>query len=214
MASQVGKIPKTMKAWVAFGAGRIEDVLRLETDWPTPAPPRAGEVLIRVSYVAVNPGDAKMMVKTIPFRKTCIAGMDFAGEVVQVGGGSSSSGFPTALRVGMIVAGTVPLSHILRGVGSLAEYLVVPAHEVVEKPDALNESAASGLLGIVGQTSVALLRAANLQKGDTVLVNGASGGVGSVLIQALRGIGVHVTGLCSGKNAPLVQRLGAEEVRN
>jgi NADPH:quinone reductase-like Zn-dependent oxidoreductase len=214
MAPQVGTIPKTMRAWVAFGAGRIEDVLRLEADWPTPAPPRAGEVLIRVSYVAINPGDAKMIAKTIPFRKTCIAGMDFAGEVVQVGeGGSSASESPTALCVGMIVASTVPLSHILRGVGSLAEYLVVPAHAVIEKPDALDESAASGLLGIVGQTSVALLRAANLQKGDMVLVNGASGGVGSVLIQALHGIGVHVTGICSGKNVPLVRRLGAEEVR-
>jgi NADPH:quinone reductase-like Zn-dependent oxidoreductase len=148
-----------------------------------------------------------MIIKPIPFRKTGIAGMDFVGEVIQVGPSSASG-----VRVGMIVGGTVPMINILRGVGSLAEYLVVPAHAVVEKPASLKEPVAAGLLGIVGQTSVVLLRAANLREGDRVLVNGASGGVGSVLIQMLRGMGAHVTGICSAKNEPLVRRLGAEEV--
>ncbi|KAI3321291.1 GroES-like protein [Xylariaceae sp. AK1471] len=199
-----------MKAWVAFGAGELKDVLAMKSDWPTPATPRAGEIMIRVSYVAINPGDPKMIVKPIPFRKTAIAGMDFVGEVIQVGPASPTSA--ATLRVGMAVAGTIPMISILRGVGSLAEYLVVPAHAVVEKPNGLEESIAAGLLGIVGQTSIVLLRAANLHKGDRVLVNGASGGVGSVLIQMLHGMDVHITGICSAKNEPLVRRLGAEEV--
>ncbi|KAI1129655.1 zinc alcohol dehydrogenase [Nemania abortiva] len=203
-------IPRTMKAWVAFGAGTLNDVLELKTDWPTPPPPKAGEIMIRVSYVAINPGDAKMIVKPIPFRKAAIAGMDFAGAVIQIGPSALTS--PPDLRLGTIVAGTIPMINILRGVGSLAEYLVVPAHAVVEKPKGLQESAAAGLLGIVGQTSVVLLRAANLQRGDKVLLNGASGGVGCVLVQILGGMGVHVTGVCSSKNEPLVRRLGAEEV--
>ncbi|KAI0112377.1 zinc alcohol dehydrogenase [Nemania sp. FL0031] len=202
--------PRTMKAWVAFGAGRLNDVLQLKTDWPTPPPPRAGEIMIRVSYVSINPGDAKMIVKPIPFRKTAIAGMDFVGEVIQLGPSAPTSA--SDLRLGMIVAGTIPMINILRGVGSLAEYLVVPAHAVVEKPIGLQEGAAAGLLGIVGQTSIVLLRAANLREGDKVLLNGASGGVGCVLIQMLHGMGVHVTGVCSSKNESLVRRLGAEEV--
>ncbi|KAI1419673.1 zinc alcohol dehydrogenase [Xylaria sp. FL1777] len=204
------EIPQTMKAWVAFGAGKPQDVLTLKTDWPSPTPPKAGEIMIRVSYAAINPGDAKMIAKPIPFRKAAIVGMDFVGEVIKVGPSPNTS--VPDLRLGMIVAGTVPMMNILRGVGSLAEYLVVPAHAVVEKPDDLQDCVAAGLLGIVGQTSIALLRAANLQKGDKALLNGASGGVGCVLTQMLRGMGVHVTGICSLRNEPLVRRLGAQEV--
>ncbi|KAI0437922.1 zinc alcohol dehydrogenase [Xylaria telfairii] len=204
MLNQI-EVPQTMKAWVAYGAGHVKDVLELKTDWPTPMPPRAGEIMIRVSYVSINPGDAKMIAKPIPFRKTAIAGMDFAGEVIRIGPSTPD------LRLGMIVGGTIPMVNILGGVGSLAEYLVVPAHVVVEKPDGLTERAAAGLLGIVGQTSIVLLRAANLQKGNKVLVNGASGGVGCVLIQMLRGMGVHVTGTCSARNEFLVRKLGAQE---
>ncbi|KAI3335517.1 zinc alcohol dehydrogenase [Ustulina deusta] len=204
------EIPQTMKAWIAFGTGKLQDVLALKTDWPTPTPPKAGEIMIRVSYVTINPGDPKMIAHAIPFRKTAIAGMDFVGEVIQVGPSSRTS--VPDLRLGMIVAGTVPMSNILGGVGSLAKYLVVPGHAVAEKPNGLQEGVAAGLLGIVGQTSIVLLRAANLQKGDKVLLNGASGGVGCVLTQMLRGMDVHVTGICSSKNEPLVRRLGAQEV--
>ncbi|KAK5626098.1 hypothetical protein RRF57_001813 [Xylaria bambusicola] len=203
-------IPQTMKAWVAFGSGKIQDVLQLKTEWPTPTPPKAGEIMVRVSYVAINPGDPKMIAHSIPFRKTSIAGMDFVGEVVQVVLPSPTS--TVDLHIGMVVAGTVPMTSILRGVGSLAEYLVVPAYTVVEKPNGVEECVASGLFGIVGQTSIVMLRAANLRKGDRVLLNGASGGVGCILTQMLHGMGVHVTGVCSSKNKHLVRRLGAEEV--
>ncbi|KAJ2993317.1 hypothetical protein NUW58_g1874 [Xylaria curta] len=200
------EVPWTMKAWIAFGAGHVTDVLGLKTDWPIPMPPKTGEIMVKVSHVALNPGDAKMIAKPIPFRKSAIVGMDFVGEVTQVGSSTPD------LRSGMIVAGTVPMINILRGIGSLAEYLVVPAHAVVEKPKGLEDRAAAGLLGIVGQTSVVMLRSAGLQKGDKVLLNGASGGVGCVLVQILNGMGVHVTGVCSSKNEAIVRRLGAQEV--
>jgi NADPH:quinone reductase-like Zn-dependent oxidoreductase len=204
-------LPKTMNAWVAARAGQPEDVLELKTNWPTPAPPKTGEVMVRVSYTSLNPGDTKMIAMRIPGKKNTIAGMDFVGEIVQVGPHASKS--PSDMRVGMIVAGTVTMMKIWYGVGSLSNYMVVPAHSVVEKPDGLDESVAAGLLGIVGQTSVVILRAANLHEGDRVLVNGASGGVGTILLQVLRGMGVHVTGICSAKNEALVRRLGAETVR-
>lgn len=205
-------LPRTMKAWVATHAGQPKDVLELKTNWPTPAPPKTGEVMIRVSYVALNPGDAKMIAMKIPFKRNAIGGMDFVGEVVQVGPPAAASTSPSDIRVGMVVAGTVIVAKILRGVGALADYVVLPAHSVVEKPEGLPESIAAGPLGIVGQTSVVILRAASLHQGDRVLVNGASGGVGTILVQVLRGMGVHVTGVCSARNAALVQRLGAEAV--
>ncbi|KAI1817316.1 GroES-like protein [Poronia punctata] len=204
-------ISQTMKAWIYSKPGQVTNVLRLEPHYPTPPAPKQNEIMIRISYVSLNPGDAKMIIKPIPFRKSAIAGMDFVGEIVQLGPSPSPSS-QNYLRVGSIVAGTVPMTSILYGAGSLAEYLVVPTHAVVEKPETLEEPAAAGLLGIVGQTGVTILRAAGLKKGDSVLVNGASGGVGCVLVQILRGKGVRVTGVCSGRNEALVRRLGADEV--
>lgn len=213
-------IPKTMKAWIAVRAGQPKDILELKTNWPTPPPPKVGEFMIRVSYAALNPGDIKMMAVKIPCRRiTTTPGMDFVGEVVQVGppsipSSSSAPPPPSDVRVGMIVAGTVPVMRkVWGGVGVLADYVVVPTHAVVEKPEELEECVAAGLFGVVGQTNVVLLRAADLSKDDRVLVNGASGGVGSILVQLLHGMGVHVTGICSAKNEALVRRLGAEEVR-
>ncbi|KAI0376362.1 zinc alcohol dehydrogenase [Hypomontagnella monticulosa] len=197
-----------MRAWVAARPGHFRNVLELKTDWPTPAPPKTGEIMIKISYAALNPGNIKMIAFKIPFMRNAIVGLDFVGEIIQVGPSAS----PSNLRVGMIVGGSVPLSKAFRGVGALADYVVVPADSVAEKPPGLDESVAAGLLGVAGQTSVRLLRAANLRRGDRALVNGASGGVGTILIQALCGMGVKVTGICSAKNEALVRRLGAEEV--
>lgn len=184
--------------------------------------------MMKVSYAAVNPADLDLMGRTIPFRRNAIPAMDFVGQIVQTGPLSSGilapsatttaiTSFPsmprTASTVGTTVAGSVPLMSVLRGVGSLAEYITLPAHAVVRKPDGMDEAVATGLMGVAGQTSVALLRTAKLRKGDKVLVNGASGGVGSVLVQVLSAMGMHVTGICSGKNEALVRKLGAQEVR-
>ncbi|KAI8966888.1 GroES-like protein [Daldinia sp. FL1419] len=203
-------VPKTMKAWVVTRAGKPQDVLQLKTDWPTPAPPKTGEIMVRVSYAASNPGEIKIMTMAIPCKVNTIAGMDFVGEVVQTGLPSPKSS--SDIRVGMIVGGTVPLGNMWRGAGALSDYLVVPAHAVAEKPRRLEESVAAGLLGIAGQTNAVIIHAANLREGDRVLVNGASGGVGSISVQLLRGMGMHVTAICSAKNEAFVRRLGAEEV--
>ncbi|KAH8657699.1 chaperonin 10-like protein [Xylariales sp. PMI_506] len=202
-------LPRTMKAWVAVRAGEPKDVLELRTDWPTPAPPRDGEVMVKVSYAALNPGDLKNMATKLPWKGETVPGMDFVGRVVQVGPSSSASSLK--LRVGAVVAGTTSLRSILRGAGVLADYVVVLADLVVEKPEHLIESIAAGLLGVAGQTTATLLSAAGLHEGDRALVNGASGGVGSILTQVLHGMGVHVTAICSAKNVALVQRLGVDE---
>jgi NADPH:quinone reductase-like Zn-dependent oxidoreductase len=208
----MSEIPPAMKAWIAVRPGQPKDALELRTDWPTPPPPKLGELMIKISYAALNPGDLRLMSWKIPFKWKLVTGMDFVGEVVQVGALTPTS--TSNARCGMIVAGTVPLSYMWHGVGTLAEYIVLPAQAVVEKPGDLEEAVAAGLFGIAGQTCAVSLRHANLCKGDRVLVNGASGGVGSLLIQPLCAMGVHVTAVCSKKNEALVRMLGAEEVRS
>jgi len=214
MAELLVQVPKTMKAWTITRAGKPKDVLKLKTHSPTPPAPKAGEVMIRVSYVSINPADFKLMETWIPFRgnNNAVTGIDFVGEIVQIGHPNSNS--LTHERVGMTVAGSVPTMLIIRGVGVLAEYVVLPEHAIVEKPRALEEAVAAGLFGVAGQTSAKILPATGLNKGDRVLLNGASGGVGSVLTQALCGMGIRVTGICSARNEALVRRLGSEEVRH
>jgi NADPH:quinone reductase-like Zn-dependent oxidoreductase len=216
MAESELQVPKTMKAWTITRVGKPKDVLKLKINCPTPPPPKAGEVMIRVSHVSINPSDFKLMETWIPFRcnNNAIPGIDFVGEIVQIGHPTGTSNSSTNVRVGMTVAGSVPTMLILHGVGVLAEYVVLPAHTVVEKPQGLEEAVAAGLFGVAGQTSAMVLRDAGLHEGDRVLLNGASGGVGSVLIQVLCGMGVRVTGICSARNEALVRRLGAEEVRH
>lgn len=102
----------------------------------------------------------------------------------------------------------------LRGVGALAEYIVVSKESVVRKPDHVNMEEAARL-GIAGCTAVPLVKGARVKMGDIVLVDGASGGVGTLIIQlAKRTLGESgkVVAVCSGKNAEFVKGLGVNEV--
>jgi NADPH:quinone reductase-like Zn-dependent oxidoreductase len=202
---------KSMTAWIAVQSGRPRDILQMKTTMPLPAMPGPGQLMVRVSHAALNPGDIKMMAHKIPFKGSTIPGMDFVGKVVHMGPSIASSA--STLGVGSTVAGTTSMMNVWRGIGILAEYVVIPAHLVVEKPESLDEHLAAGLFGVAGQTSFVLIRAANLRQGNNALINGASGGVGCFLTQALSAMGVRVTAVSSAKNEGLVRRLGAEEVR-
>ncbi|KAH7041422.1 uncharacterized protein B0I36DRAFT_312810 [Microdochium trichocladiopsis] len=206
-------LPTTMKSWVGAGTGPPRGVLHLEVERPMPSVPLTGQIMVKVNYAALNPGDVKVMAMGVPFRSSFVPAMDFVGQVVQMAGDAHKTTV-AKIRQGMIVAGTLPMVQSMwRGDGVLAEYVVVPAHAVVQVPDGLHDGpTAAGLLGVAGQTTAVLLRAASLREGQRALVNGASGGVGSVLVQVLSHMGVHVTAICSAKNEDLVRRLGAEEV--
>ncbi len=67
-------------------------------------------------------------------------------------------------------------------------------------------------MGIAGQTAIIMEQDAKLKKGDRVLLNGASGGVGTIILQIAKAKGATVTGICSAANASSVTRLGADEV--
>jgi NADPH:quinone reductase-like Zn-dependent oxidoreductase len=183
------------------------DVLRLDAV-PKPVP-GDDEVLVRVRAASVNPLDWHLLEGT-PYilrllgfgllePKNGRLGVDFAGTVEAVGKQV------TTLKPGDEVFGGRN--------GALAEYITVRAQAaVVKKPTALSfEQAAS--VPIAAVTALQALRdAGKVRAGQKVLINGASGGVGTFAVQLAKSFGAEVTGVCSTRNVELVRSLGADEV--
>jgi len=174
---------------------------------------RANEVLVQVVATSVTSGDTRMRafrgagVLWLPMRvvfgvlrpKNPIPGMEFAGRIVSVGNDV------TTFRVGDAVFG-------MKIGGANAEYIAVPeAGAIAAKPDVLSfEEAAATPFGAL--SALAFLRDfARLQRGQKVLVYGASGAVGVFAIQLAKHLGAEVTGVCSTANLDLVKSLGADK---
>jgi len=196
-----------MKAIVYSEYGGPE-VLRL-ADIEVPAP-ADDELLVRVHAAAVNPLDWHMTRGT-PFplrimgglrrpRKTQRLGADFAGTVAATGGNV------TQLSTGDAVFGGGMFC------GALAEYVTVRADLAARKPARLTfEQAAGAYVG--GITAIRAVRnQAAVQRGQTVLINGAAGGVGTFAVQVAKALGAEVTGVQSTRNLELVRSIGADHV--
>lgn len=96
----------------------------------------------------------------------------------------------------------------------MAEYVVVPEDALCLTPDGMKDEEAAGL-GVAGCSALAFFDVARVKEGERVLVNGASGGIGSFVVQMARnavGERGEVVALCSGRNAEAVRSLGASEV--
>jgi NADPH:quinone reductase-like Zn-dependent oxidoreductase len=181
------------------------DVLRI-ADVPTPEP-GPGKLLVRVRAVSVNARDwhllrgeprlARLDRSTFGRRgpREPIRGTDFAGIVESVGAGV------TGWRPGQEVFG--------ESEGALAEYVAAPIGVVAAKPPGLTFEQAVAL-PLAANTALALLRAGHLVAGDSVLINGASGGVGTFAVQLATSMGARVTAVCSARNAELARSLGAQ----
>ena len=185
------------------------DVLRLqEVEKPTPAD---NEVLVKVHAASANPLDWHIM-RGAPFLarlefglfkpKHAGLGADVAGRVEAVGKNV------TRFQPGDEVFGDIFGS----GLGSFAEYASVSENDLALKPANLSfEEAAS--TPIVGFTALQGLRdTGHIQAGQTVLVNGASGGVGTFAAQLAKSFDTEVTGVCSARNFDMVRSIGADHV--
>ena len=205
-ASEITKENNPITAVKIAGYGPPRDVLGLGTV-PTPQPgPK--EVRIRVCAAAINKGDWHVVVGRPYlvramfglFRPSVpVIGQEVAGAVVAVGGEV------TTLAVGDEVFGE--LSH-----GAFAPIVCAPADRLVKKPSGVSFEEAAAL-PTSGSTALRFLREhGRVAAGQTVLINGASGGVGSYAVQLAKYFGAEVTGVCSSKNVELVRGLGADHV--
>ncbi|MFO0796640.1 MAG: NADPH:quinone reductase [Gemmataceae bacterium] len=175
---------------------------------PTPTP-GAGEVLVRVIAASVNPIDtyirAGMVAMTLP--KPFIPGCDLAGVVEAVGAGVKR------FHVGDRVWGSN--QGLLGRQGTFAEYAAVGEQWLYPTPDGVpdEQAAAAALVGITAH--LGLFGCAKLVAGDTVFVNGGTGGVGSMVIQMAKAAGARVvTTVGSAEKAALAAELGADVVVN
>ncbi|MBE1875536.1 NAD(P)-dependent alcohol dehydrogenase [Myceligenerans pegani] len=194
-----------MRAIVQHGYGDPGEVLRVE-DVEHPAPGDR-EVLVRVEAASVNAKDWMEVaghpylfrLALGPFRpRNPVPGADVAGVVETVGPKV------TRWRPGDEVFGELPR-------GTFAEYALATEDAVAPKPAGLGfaEAAAVPLAGI---TALQGIRAARVRPGHRVLINGASGGVGTFAVQIAKSQGAHVTGVCRTDALDLVRSIGADDV--
>ncbi|WP_165069615.1 NAD(P)-dependent alcohol dehydrogenase [Marisediminicola senii] len=176
--------------------------------------PKSREVLIRVHASTVSAGDHRARAYDLPeglgmlaaghiglFRpKLRVLGMDAAGVVEALGPGVT--GFAVGDRV---IA-------MLRGFGGHAEYVCVPADGAITRAPANLTLEEAITLVFGGITAQGFLSKVSIGSDTTVLVNGASGAVGTAVIQLVKHLGAHVTAVTSGPNAELVTSLGADRV--
>jgi len=138
--------------------------------------------------------------------------MDFSGTIVKTG-----NKVPVSRKLvgGAAVFGSIPIGQLITsGKGALAEYVAVPAENVCLKPDSVPYDQAAGL-PIAGISALSVIDLAKLKLGYRVLVNGASGGIGSMVVQLAKatvGEDGKVVAVCSSKNFEMVKGLGADEV--
>jgi NADPH:quinone reductase-like Zn-dependent oxidoreductase len=198
---------QTMKALLQDRYGS-PDVLRVATV-PKPAP-GPGEVLVRVEATSINARDwhvmrgeprlARALARTTFGRsapRVKIRGTDFAGNVESVGAGV------TRWQPGDAVFG--------ESAAAIAEYVVASEGVTAAIPAGTTFEQAAAI-PLAANTALLCLRAGNPEAGHNILINGASGGVGTFAVQLAKWMGLHVTAVCSTRNVDLVRSLGADAV--
>lgn len=193
-----------MKAIVQTDYGTPDVLLLKDVAMPTLTD---DQVLVRVSATSINAGDYFSMRGSpwlvrffvgFPTPRDYILGWDVSGRVEKVGSAV------TQFRPGDAVFGAV--SH------AFAEYVVAPADKFASLPTNLTFGQAAAVPTAALTALQGLRDAGKLQSGQTVLINGAAGGVGTFAVQIARALGADVTGVCSTRNVEMVRVLGARHV--
>jgi len=198
-----------MRAIVYTRYGSPSEVLELkEVEKPTP---NDEEVLVRILASSINDGD-KSLIRGSPFiarfssgllrPKYRIPGGDIAGRVEAVGGNVKR------FQPGDEVFGDLGAS----GFGAYAEYVAAPETELALKPVNLTHAEAAAFPQYALVALQGLRDKGQIQLGHKVLINGASGGVGTFAVQIAKSFGAEVTGVCSTRNLELVRSIGADYV--
>ncbi|GCE15398.1 NADP-dependent oxidoreductase [Tengunoibacter tsumagoiensis] len=163
--------------------GEIDVLQVVDVERPTPGP---GQVLVNVKAAGINPGEGAIrkgvFAERWPATFPSGQGSDLAGVVVAIGEGTQ--GFAIGDEV-------IGFTHKR---ASQAEFVVVEASDLTRRPRNVSWEAA-GSLFVAGTTAYAALRAVSLKPGDTIVVSGAAGGVGSIVVQLARRAGARVVGL-------------------
>jgi NADPH:quinone reductase-like Zn-dependent oxidoreductase len=197
-----------MKAFVSEKYGPPEMLRIAEVEKPIPA---ADQALVKVLAVSVNPADWRSMrAKPLFARATMgllrpkhrILGGDIAGRVEAVGSGV------TQFKPGDEVYANL-LDH---GNGGFAEYVSVPVEVMALKPANLSFEEAAAVPMAAVTALQGLRHHGEIQPGQRVLINGASGGIGTFAVQIAKSYGAEVTGVTSTRNIGLVGSLGADHV--
>jgi NADPH:quinone reductase-like Zn-dependent oxidoreductase len=197
-----------MKAFLWEKYGPPETLRMAEVDKPAPD---ADEVLVKVLAVSVNPADwHSMRGKPLFARATlgllrpkhAILGGDIAGQVEAVGRGVTQFKPGDAIYANLLE----------RGYGGFAEYVSVPVDVMSLKPANLSFEEAAAVPTAAVTALQGLRHHGDIEAGQRVLINGASGGVGTFAVQIAKSYGAEVTGVTSTRNLDLVRSLGADHV--
>jgi NADPH:quinone reductase-like Zn-dependent oxidoreductase len=182
--------PEKMQA-AEVGAGGVLSVQTRPVPWPG-----AGEVLIKVRAAGVNPVDWKSALR----RLGMVPGTDVSGTIDTLGEGV------TGWKVGDQVLG------FARQSGSYAEYALISVNSLARKPKSMTFEQAAGV-PIAAETAYrALHETGNIERGQTVLIHGAAGGVGSSAVQIAKAAGARVIGTASSNNHDFLRSLGVDQV--
>ncbi len=193
-----------MKAIVLNQYGSPDVIELKELDKPAI---KENEVLVRVKAASINAGDLFSMRGSpwlarfsvgFPKPRDYVLGWDMAGRVEAVGEGV------THFQPGDEVYASCS--------GAFAEYAAVAEEKLARKPATLSFEQAAAVPTAAITALQGLRDAGNVQPGQKVLINGASGGVGTFAVQIAKALGAEVTGVCSTRNVELVQSLGADHV--
>ena len=190
-----------MKAILCPTPGGPEVLTWTDTEQPTPGP---GEVLIKVAASAVNRADLLQRAGQYPPPPgaSAIIGLECSGRIAALGPGVS--GWGVGDEVCALLSG-----------GGYAEFVAVPAGQVLPVPKGIDLVTAAGLMETVCTVWSNVFMGANLQPSETLLVHGGAGGIGTTAIQLGKAVGARVlTTVGSAAKAELCERLGADRAIN